>query len=141
MASTTAAAAAAAPKQSIPPTAAATTAQNASAAVPVDVGELEGVAEESTTGRVDAAAAAAAAKAAQAVVSRALTNDANPVRLASMIDLRDVLRLSLLCKEMGASYGRRARKTCLTKGAGVPQDRRIEFWMCMLNVEKASMLL
>lgn len=69
-------------------------------------------------------------------LAAALTNDTNPVRLASMIDLRDVLRLSLLCKAMRESFGRPARKACLTKGAGVPEDRRIEFWMCMLNVEK-----
>lgn len=122
-------------KQSVPTQAAAFI---ASTVAPDDAVGLVSVMEGSATRNTADVEPEAAAK---SVASQALTNDANPARLASMLDLRDVLRLSLLCKEMGASFGRRARKTCLTKGAGVPQDRRIEFWMCMLNVEKASILL
>lgn len=68
----------------------------------------------------------------------ALTNDTNPIRIASMVNLQDVFRLSLLSRATRASFSRRARKACLTKGAGVPEDRRIQFWQCMLNVEKVG---
>lgn len=80
--------------------------------------------------------AKSAAATSEFLTVRALVNESNPILLASMVDLRDVVRLSLLCKDMREGFGRRARKTCLTKGAGVPVDRRIEFWMFMLNVEK-----
>lgn len=70
------------------------------------------------------------------LAARTLTNDTNPIRISSMVDLRDVCRLRLLCRATKEDYGRRARKACLTRGAGVPEDRRIQFWQFMLNVEK-----
>lgn len=66
---------------------------------------------------------------------QALSNGQNPIHLASMLDLRDVSRISV-CRAMRTAFGRRARKACLTKGAGVPAERRIEFWQSMLNVTK-----
>lgn len=70
------------------------------------------------------------------IAARALTYDTNPIRIASMVDVRDVCRLGLLCRMTRESYGRRARKACLTKGAGVPEERRVQFWQFMLNVKK-----
>ncbi|CAM9756730.1 unnamed protein product [Scytosiphon promiscuus] len=71
-----------------------------------------------------------------AAAARALSNAHNPLLLSSMLDLRDVCRLSFLCRETRGSFGRRARKICLTHGAGVPDELRIEFWTCVLNVKK-----
>lgn len=67
---------------------------------------------------------------------QALTNSMNSVLLASMVDLTDVCRLSLLSRATWQYFGRRARKACLTVGAGVPEDRRLDYWKCVLNVEK-----
>lgn len=67
---------------------------------------------------------------------QALTNSSNSVLLASMVDLTDVCRLSLLSRATWQHFGRRARKACLTVGAGVPEDRRLDYWKCVLNVEK-----
>lgn len=67
---------------------------------------------------------------------QALTNSTNSVLLASMVDLTDVCRLSLLSRSTCRYFGRRARKACLTVGAGVPEDRRLDYWKCVLNVEK-----
>lgn len=70
------------------------------------------------------------------LAQRALTNSTNSVLLASMVDLRDVCRLSLLSRGTLQSFGRRARKACLAVGAGVPEDRRLDYWKCVLNVDK-----
>lgn len=86
--------------------------------------------DASDTGTPPAAATKAAAAA------RALSNAHNPLLLASMLDLREVCRLSFLCRETRGSFGRRARKICLTHGAGVPEELRIEFWTYVLNVKK-----
>lgn len=60
----------------------------------------------------------------------------SPLLLATMFDLRDTCRVSLLCRKTRRSFGRKARKRCLTHGSGVPEDRRVEFWSFVLNVEK-----
>lgn len=56
--------------------------------------------------------------------------------LSAMTDLSTVCRLGFLCRSCHASFGGRARKVCLLEGAGVPEDRRVEFWSCVLNVNK-----
>lgn len=60
----------------------------------------------------------------------------SPLLFATMFDLRDTCRVSLLCRQTRKSFGRKARKRCLTHGSGVPEDRRVEFWSFVLNVEK-----
>lgn len=60
----------------------------------------------------------------------------NSLLLSAMTDLGTVCRLSFLCRSCHASFGSRARKACLLEGAGVPEDRRVEFWSCVLNVNK-----
>ena len=71
------------------------------------------------------------------LAGQALSAGPTPLLISSMIDLREVCRLSLLCRATREAYGRRSRKACLTKGVGVPDDRRLEYWKCVLNVQKA----
>ncbi|CAB1117035.1 unnamed protein product [Ectocarpus sp. CCAP 1310/34] len=70
------------------------------------------------------------------VAARALSNADNPLLLAKMLDLASITRISWLCRKTREGFGRKAHKVCLTHGAGVPEDRRVEFWMCVLNVKK-----
>lgn len=74
--------------------------------------------------------------AAATAAARALSNADNPLLLAKMLDLASITRISWLCRTTRESFGRKAHKLCLTHGAGVPEDRRVEFWMCVLNVKK-----
>lgn len=60
----------------------------------------------------------------------------NSLLLSAMTDLSTVCRLSFLCRSCHAGFGSRARKACLLEGAGVPEDKRVEFWSCALNVNK-----
>lgn len=78
------------------------------------------------------------APAAPPIATRALSNRGNPVLFATMLDLRAVCRLSLVSRATRNTYGRRARKACLTEGGGVPEDCRVEFWKCALNVDKVG---
>ncbi|CAM9993635.1 unnamed protein product, partial [Discosporangium mesarthrocarpum] len=71
------------------------------------------------------------------VAERALSNHSNPTLMASMLDLRDVYRLGALSTSARKAYGRKARKTCLMCGEGVPEGRRLEYWRYVLNIEKA----
>ena len=93
---------------------------------------------ESRNATLPASLAAPAAPAAPPIATRALTNRGNPVLFATMLDLRAVCRLSLVSRGTRNTYGRRARKACLTEGGGVPEDCRVEFWKCALNVEKVG---
>ena len=58
---------------------------------------------------------------------QALSAGTTPLLIASLVDLREVCRRSLLCRMTRESYGRRSRKACLTKCVGVPDDRRLEY--------------
>lgn len=75
------------------------------------------------------------------LAARALSCGSSSVLLSGMVDLRHVCRLSLLCRATRSSYGRRSRKACLTEGGGVPEDCRLEYWKCVLNVEKVCLCL
>lgn len=98
-------------------------------------------ARESCDAALPASPAAPAAPAAPSIATRALSNRGNPVLFATMLDLRAVCRLSLVSRATRNTYGRRARKACLTEGGGVPEDCRVEFWKCALNVEKVGFFL
>lgn len=79
-----------------------------------------------------------AVQAMPSIATRALSNRGNPVLFATMLDLRAVCRLSLVSRATRNTYGRRAKKACLTEGGGVPDDCRVEFWKCALNVQKVG---
>lgn len=70
------------------------------------------------------------------LAAQALSAGSTPLLLASLVDLREVCRLSLLCRSTRQAYCRRSRKVCMTMGVGVPDDRRLEYWKFVLNVQK-----